>query len=123
MISKQMFDDVFLPGIVRECRIAEASIYHLDGPQALKHLDSLLQIKELNAIQWVYVENSGRAPDWLHVYKRCQNAGKGVQLWISADELDIIMENLKPEGVWLNIKGVEDEEAASFIIRKLSKWK
>ena len=123
MISKQMFDDVFLPGVVRECRMAEASIYHLDGPQALPHLDSLLQIKELNAVQWVYGAGRGRASDWMDVYKKCQAAGKGIQLYVSPDEIDIIMENLKPEGVWLGVSGVGDEESAASIIRKISKWK
>jgi len=123
MISKQMFDDIFLPGIVRECRLAEASIYHLDGPQALTHLDSLLQIKELNVIQWVYGAGRGRASDWLPVYRKCQAAGKGIQLGVSPDELDTIMENLKPDGVWLRINGIEDEETAASIIRKVSKWK
>ena len=123
MISKQMFDDVFLPGIVRECKIAEASIYHLDGPQALTHLDSLLEIKELNAIQWVFGAGKGRATDWLHIYKKCQAAGKGIQLGVSPDELDVIMENLKPEGTWLRVSDVNDEETASTIIKKISKWK
>ncbi|OGV40391.1 MAG: hypothetical protein A2X48_23760 [Lentisphaerae bacterium GWF2_49_21] len=123
MISKKMFDDIFLPGIVRECRLAEASIYHLDGPQALTHLDSLLEIKELNVIQWVYGAGKGRATDWLHVYKKCQAAKKGIQLGVSPDELDTIMENLKPEGVWLRVGDIKDEETASAIIKKISRWK
>ncbi|MEI6424543.1 MAG: trimethylamine corrinoid protein 2, partial [Lentisphaerota bacterium] len=110
-------------GIVRECKMAEASIYHLDGPQALTHLDSLLQIKELNAIQWVYGAGRGRASDWLAVYRKCQAAKKGIQLWIVPDELDVIMENLRPEGVWLGIRGIEDEGEASSLIRKVSKWR
>ena len=123
MISKKMFDDIFLPGIARECRIAEASIYHLDGPQALTHLDSLLEIKELNAIQWVYGSGKGRATDWLDIYRKCQAAKKGIQLGIRPDELDTIMENLKPEGVWLRIADIKDTASASAIIKKVSKWK
>ncbi len=123
MISKQMFDDIFLPGIVRECKNAEASIYHLDGPQSLTHLDSLLEIRELNAIQWVFGAGKGRASDWLHVYKKCQTAKKGIQLWISPDELDTIMENLRPEGVWIRINEIPDEETATAMLKKISKWK
>ncbi len=48
-----MFEEVFLPGIIEECSFYERTIYHLAGPGALKHLDSLLEIKELDAIQWV----------------------------------------------------------------------
>ncbi len=122
MVSKEMFDDVFLPGIAEECRHMEASIYHLDGPDALRHLDSLLAIKELNAIQWVYGEGHGRATDWLPVYQKCQAAGKGIQLFAGADELDTIMENLRPEGVWLAL-GAENREHAEALIKKVAAWK
>lgn len=123
MISKAMFDDVFLAGIQEECRSLEASIYHLDGPGALQHLDSLLDIPELNAIQWVYGSGHGRATDWLHVYKRCQAAGKGIQLHIGLDELDTIMKELKPEGVWMGLGGVADRAAGEAALKKIASWR
>jgi len=122
MVSKAMFDDIFLPGIEEECRHMEASIYHLDGPNALQHLDSLLSIKELNAIQWVYGAGFGRATDWLPVYKKCQAAGKGIQLHIGADELDTVMDNLHPEGVWLGL-GATDREHAESLLKKVAAWR
>lgn len=122
MISKPMFDEVFLPGIREECRFLETSIYHLDGPNALHHLDSLLEIPELNAIQWVYGEGNGRASDWMHVYKRCQAAGKGLQITLAPEEVDSFMENLRPEGLWLHICGVRDAEEAGAIISTVSRW-
>ncbi|MBI3923114.1 MAG: trimethylamine corrinoid protein 2, partial [Armatimonadetes bacterium] len=118
MISKEMFDEVFLPGIIEECQFLEASIYHLDGPGALQHLESLLEIKELKAVQWVYGAGHGRASDWMHVYKRCQGAGKGIQVGLAIEELDYFMENLKPEGVWISLSGVQDREHAEALIRK-----
>lgn len=122
MISKEMFDDFFLPGIIEECRYLEASIYHLDGPDALRHLDSLLAIEELNAIQWVYGAGRGRASDWLRVYKRCQAAGKGIQMFVEADEVDCMIENLRPEGVWMGVS-VPDKAAAEAVLKKVSKWR
>ena len=123
MISKPMFDNVFLPGIVEECRHMEASIYHLDGPGALRHLDSLLEIEELNAIQWVCGAGHGRASDWMPVYKRCQDAGKGLQITLEVDELDLFMENLHPEGLWIAFSGVRDRHHAEFLLRKVSRWR
>ena len=123
MISKAMFDDVFLPGIAEECRHMQASIYHLDGPGALQHLDSLLEIKELNAIQWVYGAGHGRATDWLHVYRRCQAAGKGLQIGINADELETLMANLRPEGIWLGIGGVQNREQGEALLQRVSHWR
>ncbi len=123
MISKAMFDEMFLPGIAKECRSYEASIYHLDGPGALQHLDSLLAIPELNAIQWLYGAGRGRASDWLHVYKKIQAAGKGMQIWAQPDEVETLMEHLRPEGVWLGISEVDNVEQGKALIEKVAKWR
>ena len=122
MISKEMFDTFFLPGIIEECRALEASIYHLDGIGALRHLDSLLAIPELNAIQWIQGAGHGRASDWLPVYQRCQAAGKGIQLFAGLDELDTLIDALHPEGVWLTVGGVKNREMADTVLRRVTKW-
>jgi hypothetical protein len=122
MVSPAMFDEFFLPGLAEECRALEASIYHLDGPNALGHLDSLLEIKELNAIQWVFGAGHGRASDWLPVYQRCQAAGKGLQLWLGVDEYDLFMEHLSPEGLHIStwVHSIEEGEA---LLRKVARWR
>jgi len=122
MISKPMFDEFFLPGIIHECRQMEANVYHLDGPSALQHLDSLLEIPELNAIQWVSGAGHGRASDWLRLYRKCQAAGKGLQIGLGVDELDTFIENLKPEGLWLGVWGVKDREHAEAVLRQAEQW-
>jgi hypothetical protein len=121
MVSPEMFREFFLPGIVEECRYLEASMYHLDGPGALHHLDDLLAIDELNAVQWVYGSGNGRATDWLHIYRRIQEAGKGMQLTIAPGELDTITEALRPEGVWLRV-GVRNEDDAAEVLRRVERW-
>ena len=126
MISTEMFDDVFLPGIVDECKFYDHTIYHLDGPGALKHLDSLLQIKELNAIQWV----SGAGEDksflkWASIYKKIQAAGKGIQLVLNdVNELPQVFETLSPQGIWISrIGGVNDQYTADEVLKRVSVWK
>jgi hypothetical protein len=122
MISPRMFEEVFLQSIVEECRHYEASLYHLDGPAALKHLDALLGIRELSAIQWVYGAGHGRASDWLPVYRRCQAAGKGLELHLEPDELDLFMDNLRPEGLCIHLAGVRNREEAEALIRRVARW-
>ncbi len=123
MVSNEMFEEFFLPGIIEECRFMEASMYHLDGPGALRFLDYLLEIPELNAIQWIYGAGNGRASDWLEVYRRCQAAGKGIQLGCEPNELDVLMERLRPEGVWLSVGGIRSGEEAEAVIRKVAAWR
>ena len=122
MISKEMFDDFFLAGIRGECQLAAASIYHLDGPGALRHLDSLLDIPELSAIQWVFGAGNGRASDWTEVYRRCQDAGKGIQIiGLGMDELDWLTTSLRPEGVWTSV-AVGGADDADHVLDVFSRW-
>lgn len=122
MVSPAMFNEFFLPGLIEECRALEASIYHLDGVNALGHLDSLLEIKELNAIQWVYGAGHGRSSDWMPVYKRCQAAGKGLQIYLEPNEFDLFMEQLRPEGLFIST-WVGSKEEGEALLRKVARWR
>jgi hypothetical protein len=123
LISTDDFKEFFLEGIREECSFTDANVFHLDGKGSLKHLDVLLEIEKLNTIQWVYGVGQGRTSDWIPVYRKVQAAGKGVQIEIGLDELDAIMQNLRPEGVFLNVGGVDDEETANAVISRVSQWR
>jgi len=122
MISSEMFDEVFLPGIQRECQFLDRSIYHLDGPGALRHLDSLLSIPALDALQWVPGAGNEGFHKWVHVYQRAQAAGKGVQVICSVDELDLVMDTLDPRGLFLSVGGVPSREAGEILLQQIAKW-
>ena len=122
MVSKAMFDDLFLPGIVNECRFLERSIYHLDGPGALRHLDSLLAIPELNAIQWVPGAGREEFYRWIPVFRKVQAAGKGLQVNCRLTEIDKVIETLDPHGLYLAVGGVPSREAAEALLKKLEQW-
>ncbi len=104
MVSTGMARKMILPDILREMEPLERSIFHLDGPQALKHLALLLKIPQLNAVQWVYGDGHGRAADWLDVYRRIRAAGKSVQV-VAADAADAlaVLREIGPSGVWLTV--------------------
>ena len=122
MIGPAMFKEIFLPGIVDECRFLDRSIYHLDGPGALRHLDILLEIKELNAIQWVFGAGNEGFHRWVDVYRKIQAAGKGAQVICDAGEIDQIIQALSPKGLFLSISGVRDLPMGEEILMKLTRW-
>jgi hypothetical protein len=103
-------------------RWLDYSIYHLDGPGALRHLDALLAIPELNAVQWVCGEGRGPVGRWADVLRRIQDAGKNVQVFLGTNEIDDVMRVLRPEGVMLTTWASSVEEADG-VIRKISGWK
>ncbi|MAG13144.1 MAG: trimethylamine corrinoid protein 2, partial [Spirochaetales bacterium] len=98
--------------------------YHLDGPGALRHLDALLDIKELDAVQWVPGAGNEGFSRWIDVYKKIQAAGKSMQITsLQISEIALMFENLRPEGVYISgISGVTDDESADALIRRIAAW-
>lgn len=62
------------------------TIYHLDGISQFNHLDSLLSLEKLNAVQWVYGEGKPDPVNWLPVYRKIMDAGKQVMIIGSCEE-------------------------------------
>jgi hypothetical protein len=122
MISQTMFDEVFLPGIIRECQFLDRSIYHLDGPGALRHLDSILGISELDALQFVPGAGNEGFAQWAYVYRRAQAAGKGVQVSCRVSEIDQVMDALDPQGLFLSLSGITSREEAEAVLKVLEDW-
>jgi hypothetical protein len=120
MVSPAMAEEMMIPDILTEMAPLQRSIFHLDGPKALLHLDLLLDLPQLNAVQWVYGAGAGPAARWVEVYQRIQAAGKSLQL-IAHDAADAlaVTEQLDLEGVWITIEQPFEsvEEAESFLDR------
>lgn len=122
MISPADFQRTILPMLDYEIAHLERSIYHLDGPGALVHLDVLLET-DLNAIQWVFGAGQGCAKDWIDVYKRIQAAGKGVQIFAEdLAEAKLLAEHLRPEGVWLCMGSQVQPDEADAILKWAQRW-
>ena len=123
LISPAMFEEAILPSIVREMRYLERNIFHLDGPGALQHLDTLLALDELDGLQWVYGAGNGPAARWIDLYKRVQSAGKCLQLPCeNTRDAKAVAEHLKPEGVWFCPQGSYPREEAEDFIRWAADW-
>ena len=121
LISNDMFHALILDELLAELDFLDASIFHLDGPDALRHLDTLLSIDKLKGIQWVYGAGKPTARHWLDVLQRIQAAGKMIQVHIVPDDLDSLLEHLKPEGV-LYVLSASSREEAEALIQKASRY-
>ncbi|MDP6380638.1 MAG: hypothetical protein QF662_04760, partial [Phycisphaerae bacterium] len=69
MISPAMFSEFALPYLRREMAHLDASEYHLDGPDALKHLEALSAIERLDIIQWVPGAGRAATQDWTQLHE------------------------------------------------------
>lgn len=107
MVNNEQAREIVLPVIRREIEPLERSLFHLDGPDALRHLDLLLDLPELTGVQWVYGAGNGPASRWIDVFKRCLEAGKCVEVQCGGDPDDAlkVLDALGPRGVWLSNAG------------------
>ena len=86
LISPIMFRTFVQPSLRRQCRSLDYSMNHLDGPDAIKHVDALMEIKELDALQWTCGAGKpdGGSEQWYPIYDKVRDAGKG--LWIMLND-------------------------------------
>lgn len=94
MISPEMFDQFVKPEMEAACRRLSHTIYHLDGVGQLNHLDSLLKIKELDAVQWIQGVGKPGQSEWPEVYRKIHKAGKRIQLNEGFECLDTVSKQI-----------------------------
>ena len=102
MISVDDYRRFVQPFIREQCQKIDYTLYHLDGVGAMHHLDALLEIKELNAIQWTpgVGEPQGGSPKWYDLYKKILAGGKSIMAcWVTLNELRPLLDNIGGDGV------------------------
>ena len=106
MISVDDYRRFVQPFIREQCQKIDYTLYHLDGVGAMHHLDALLEIEELNAIQWTpgVGEPQGGSPKWYDLYKKILAGGKSIMAcWVTLDELKPLLDNIGGEGVHIEM--------------------
>jgi len=132
MIGPQMFEEFCLPDTIAGCRLADHTIYHLDGPGALRHLDRLLAIPDLDCVQWI--QGAGNPPPsrWLEVLRKVQAAGKSVQVYYGpghgddanlAEELTALCRRLDRRRLffWASVPSLEQAEELERLAARLGR--
>jgi len=120
MISPEMFAAFVVPALQRQCAWLDHSLFHLDGPACIGHLDSLLAVPELDAVQWTPGAGEPGAGDakWHGLYERILAAGKCAQiLGTSVEEAKRILDTFGGRGVYLSVRVESEAEADEMIAR------
>jgi hypothetical protein len=114
MFSPKMYKQFVVPALTAQCERLDHSLYHLDGTQAMLHLDSLLAIEPLDAIEWTPqagIETGGNKR-WYELYRRILGAGKSVQVVnVELHEIQPLLDAVGPKGVYILIQFKDEREA------------
>ncbi|MBI3991356.1 MAG: hypothetical protein HY350_04315 [Candidatus Omnitrophica bacterium] len=115
MVSPEMFRRWILPALEEEAQIVKHFFYHLDGPNALIHLEDLLSLKWLHTIS--YVPCGGGHIDHIDLFKHIQAKGKAVQVWGMPEQIKYIHSQIDPAKVCYFTNTNSEHEA-----RELLAW-
>jgi hypothetical protein len=117
VISKQTYDTIFLPELIEEIEFLDYNLYHLDGPNAIQHLDTLLELPQLGGIQWVPGAGwpNPADPCWRPMLKRIQAAGKRLHVNGSPEEALALARDLSPEGLFIQTWASSEAEGRELL--------
>jgi hypothetical protein len=123
MLSPAMFKEFVVPYLSAQCDWLDYSMYHLDGEDAMQHLDALLAIESLDAIEWTPVGTSGAkgrppggSPVWYDLYRRIKRAGKSVQaVGVRCEEVVPLLDAVGPEGMFIMVSAPDQLTARKLL--------
>lgn len=96
MISADAFREFIQESLRRQAKKADCVLYHLDGPQAIRHLDALMEIEEIDALQWTSGDAGpdGTLEDWDVIYDKARAAGKALWVKVYSGEFEDWLRNV-----------------------------
>ncbi len=115
MFSNGYYEKYAREELERQSTFLDYALYHLDGQEQIRHLDTLLSIDGLKMIQWTHVVAQPSPVEFIPVLKRIQDAGKGLLLLLDPWEVEPILENLSSRGLFINVKTKTKAEADDMV--------
>lgn len=123
LISPRFFVEFGLPILQREVRTMTHNIFHVDGKRVARHLDAILSVPQVHAIQWVQgVGDDQPIMQWTPFIRSIQARGVPVIVDLNKAELDDFMQAMRPDGLFLWI-ATETEEEELAILEKVARWR
>ena len=116
MISPEHFKDIFLPPLIETMHKDDHCIYHLDGITAMRsHLDTLLEVEDIDAFQWVPGDGHWEALQWVPLLQKIQARKKSVFCYVSEDAVIPVLKELRPEGLCICTSAASEDGARRLI--------
>lgn len=115
MISPEMFGRFAVPELEQQIAHIDYPVYHFDGVEQVAHLDHILGLEKLRAIQWTHVAGQPSAAHYIPVLRRIQDAGKGLIIMAPPGDVAPLMEGLSHRGLYLSTEADTPEEAQALV--------
>lgn len=105
MISPRHFQRLFLPEIARQAATVGRALFHLDGPGVARHIDAILDVPDITAIQWVPGAGTPSPLPWADMLRKIQRRGRSLQVICPPEDVLPLCDIVKPEGLAISLSG------------------
>lgn len=122
LLSPTLFDALVRPELETTSTWLGRSIFHMDGPGELIHLDALLSMPGITAIQWQPGDGQPTCSHWIDLLRKIQAHGKSLQLFAWPQDVEGIMRHLDPRGVMLWFPDPLPRDEAARILARIEAW-
>jgi len=122
-MSGAMFEEFIVPELEEITGTLGPAIYHLDGPDAIRHLDRLCDIPGIRMIQWVPGAGKPGCGSEVHfpLYRKVRKAGKGLVLGVDQHRIQPICKELGAAGVLFQTS-CRTAQRATDLLAESCKW-
>ncbi len=132
MISPEAFREFVLDSLKEQCAKLDYVLYHLDGTGAIPHVDALMEVEGIRALQWTPGDDGpdGTWPEWDAIYDKVIRAGKslwikvysgGVEDWIR--NMDRIVRKYGSHSVFFFLPEMSYDEGMKLLDYAEKNWK
>lgn len=113
MLSPAMFEEFALPQLTELTQKLDKSLYHLDGREAIRHLDLVLSMENLTALQWTPGAGHADGGDevWDFIYEKALDAGKRIYALVHPKNLQRFVKRFGGKGVYIVTQAANPEMA------------
>ncbi len=110
MIGPAEFEKTCLPDIARQAATVGRAVFHLDGAGAARHVDALLDVPDIHAIQFTPGAGSPSTLAWVDMFRRIQSKNRSLYIFCPIDEVVELCRYVEPAGLAIAVEGARSRE-------------
>lgn len=128
LLSPEMYDEFVLPDLRKISDYMDMCLYHLDGVEQMRFLEQIKSCPHIKGIQWNPATYGYEPSKHLPLLHRIQDLGLCLHLSCEPHEAVLAARELKPEGLFLTLKGFRSLDEARATVRAIEqaareRWK
>lgn len=124
MMSPEQFTTFEVPSLMSEMAAMDVNIFHVDGIGVARHIDTILELPGLDAIQWVQGSGDDEPiSKWTGLIKKILNKGISVIAILNPAEIEgFISDFPNPEGILIHVNESLSEDDEITLLERIHRW-